>query len=190
MHTDVSLLGDTSKKLEVAMDEVNSKAEQLNRRLARYIPPRETWTPADEALYKPPDLFRVPVDEAQAIQLKAIKYAFTRHYDHSGFYREYCKKRGVSPSDIRSSDDLEKIPLIPDQTYKQYPEGKDFGLWLEKVFTGNLPKVVVKETHPTFDQVIDAFIGSKWVSPTAAARAVDSPLFRGIKRRFWQQNMR
>ena len=163
MHTDVSLLGDTSKKLEVAMDEVNSKAEQLNRRLARYIPPRETWTPADEALYKPPDLFRVPVDEAQAIQLKAIKYAFTRHYDHSGFYREYCKKRGVSPSDIRSSDDLEKIPLIPDQTYKQYPEGKDFGLWLEKVFTGNLPKVVVKETHPTFDQVIDAFSASKLV---------------------------
>lgn len=110
MHTDVSRLGDNSEKHQFVMHEGGSKAEQLNRRLAHYIPPRETWTPADEAVYKPPDLFRVPMDEAQAIQLKAIKYTFSRHYDHSSFYREACKKRGVTPDDIRSSDDLEKIP--------------------------------------------------------------------------------
>ncbi len=136
---------------------VRSKADKLNESLARYIPPREAWTPADEALYKPPDLFRVPVNEAHAMQLKAIKYAFTHHYDHSGFYRQYCEGRDVTPNDIRSSEDLEKIPLIPDQTFKQYPEGRDFALWLERVFTGNLPEIVIKGTHPTFDQVIDAF---------------------------------
>jgi len=157
MRTDVSLLGDTSKKYEVVMDEGNSKAEQLNRRLARYIPPRETWTPADEALYNPPDLFRVPVDEARTMQFKAIKYSFTRHYNSSGFYHEYCENKGFTPDDIRIYDDLEKIPLIPDQTYKQYSEGRDFVLGLEKVFTGNLPKVVIKGSNPTFDDIINAF---------------------------------
>ena len=35
---------------------------------------------------------------------------------------------GVSTGDIKSVDDLFKIPLIPDLTFKQHPEGKDFGL--------------------------------------------------------------
>ena len=140
-----------------------SKVDKLSERLARYIPPRETWTPADEALYNPPDLFRVPIDEAHAMQLKAIKYAFTRHYDSNGFYRQYCTTRGVSPGDIKTADDLFKIPLIPDLTFKQYPEGKDFARWIEKVFTGHLPKVVIKGSHPTFDQVIDAFSASGMV---------------------------
>ena len=97
MEADVSLMGETSKKPEVSKDEVSSKVEQLNKRLARYIPPARP-TLADDALYSPQDLFRVPLNEAQGIQLKAIKYAFTRHYDHSGFYREYCKTRGVCPT--------------------------------------------------------------------------------------------
>jgi hypothetical protein len=140
--------------------EVTSHAAKLNERLARYIPARETWNPADEALFLPNDLYRVPPAEAHAMQLKAIKYAFTRHYDNNGFYHEYCTTRGVSPGDIKTVDDLFKIPLIPDLTFKQYPEGKDFARWIARVFTGDLPKVVIKGSHPTFDQVISGFNAS------------------------------
>jgi hypothetical protein len=143
--------------------EVEDRVKRLNQRLARYIPPRETWTPADEALYNPPDLFRVPVDEARTMQFKAIKYAFTRHYNNNSFYHEYCTTRGVSPSDIKTVDDLLKIPLIPDLTFKQYPEGKDFARWIGSVFTGDLPKVVIKGSNPTFDEVINAFNASGMV---------------------------
>ncbi len=137
--------------------DVTSRIAKLDGLLADWIPSRDTWNPADEALYKPVDLFRVPLEEAQEMQLKAIKYTFTRHYDNNGFYRTYCTTRDVSPEDIKTVDDLFKIPLIPDLTFKQYPEGRDFARWLASVFTGELPKIVIKGSNPTFDDVINAF---------------------------------
>jgi len=101
-----------------ASTEVKDRIKRLDERLGRYIPPRETWTPADEALFVPTDLYRVPLDEAQAMQLKAIKYTFTRHYTLNQFYRSYCERRGVTPEDIRTNDDLGRIPLIPDLSFK------------------------------------------------------------------------
>ena len=137
--------------------DVTSRIAKLDGLLADWIPPRDTWSPADEALYKPVDLFRVPLEEAREMQLKAIKYTFTRHYNNNGFYRTYCTTRGVSPEDIKTVDDLFEIPLIPDLTFKQYPEGRDFARWLASVFTGELPKIVIKGSNPTFDDVINAF---------------------------------
>jgi Acyl-protein synthetase, LuxE len=143
--------------------EVTSRTAKLNQHLARYIPPRETLNPADEALFLPADLFQVPLSEAQEMQLRAIKYAFTHHYNNNGFYHNYCTTRGVSPGDIKTVDDLLKIPLIPDLTFKQYPEGKDFARWVESVYTGDLPKVVIRGSNPTFDEVINAFNASEMV---------------------------
>jgi long-chain-fatty-acid---luciferin-component ligase len=137
--------------------EIKDQIEKLNERLARYIPPRETWTPAEEALFNPSDILRVPVDQARATQLKSIKYAFSRHYNLNGFYHKYCEEEGVTPDDIKTYDDLEKIPLIPDLIFKQHPSGKGFAYWLTVIFTGDLPKVVIKDANPSFDDVINAF---------------------------------
>lgn len=136
---------------------VEDRIKRLDERLARYIPPRETWTPVDEALYRPINLFEVPKDEAQMMQLKAIKYAFTRQYTLNDFYHSYCDKRGVIPENIKTYDDLEKIPLIPDLVFKQYPSGADFAHWIANLYVGDLPTVTINTSHPTFDQVINAF---------------------------------
>ncbi|HYC19995.1 MAG TPA: hypothetical protein VEF35_05180 [Candidatus Bathyarchaeia archaeon] len=140
-----------------APTEMEDRIKRLNERLARYIPPRETWTPADEALRTPIDLFRVPVDEARKMQLRAIRYTFARHYKLNDFYHKYCEMRGVTPDDIRTYDDLEKIPLIPDLTFKQHPSGEDFAHWIANIYTGELPTVVIESANPTFDDVINAF---------------------------------
>ncbi|MGZ4905298.1 MAG: LuxE/PaaK family acyltransferase, partial [Halobacteriota archaeon] len=101
--------------------EVQSRVKRLEQMAPDLVLPRDTWTPADEALYGPVDLFRVPLDEAQAMQLKAMRYAFTHHYDHNKFYHKYCQEENVSPDDIKTTDDLKRIPLIPDSTFKQHP---------------------------------------------------------------------
>ncbi|HYC19014.1 MAG TPA: hypothetical protein VEF35_00140 [Candidatus Bathyarchaeia archaeon] len=137
--------------------EIEDRIKRLNERLARYIPPRETWTPADEALHKPIDLYRVPMEEARKMQLRAIRYTFARHYRLNDFYHKYCEMQGVTPDDIRTNDDLEKIPLIPDLTFKQHPSGEDFAHWIANIFTGELPQVVIDSANPTFDDVINAF---------------------------------
>jgi long-chain-fatty-acid---luciferin-component ligase len=99
----------------------------------------------------------VSVDQARATQLKSIKYAFTRHYTHNRFYHNYCEEENVRPDDIKTYDDLEKIPLIPDSTFKQHPSGKGLAYWLTVIFTGDLPKVTIKGANPSFEDVINAF---------------------------------
>ncbi|HER45181.1 MAG TPA: hypothetical protein ENO12_00005, partial [Thermoplasmatales archaeon] len=58
---------------------------------------------------------------------------------------------------IHTNDDLEKIPLIPDTFYKDYPTGRDFATWLGNIFTGPLPQIVISQKNPTYDEVINAF---------------------------------
>ena len=65
--------------------------------------------------------------------------------------------RNVRPDDIKTTDDLDTIPLIPNTTFKQYPSGEDFARWLANIFTGDLPSIVLEGPNPTFDEVINAF---------------------------------
>ncbi|HYC19422.1 MAG TPA: hypothetical protein VEF35_02215 [Candidatus Bathyarchaeia archaeon] len=139
------------------VEDLPSHVTKLDQKLADWIPPREAWNPVDEALYKPRDLFRVPLDEAQEMQLKAIRYAFTHHYNNNKFYHKYCREENVRPDDIKTVDEFDKIPLISDATFKQYPKGKDFARWLATIFTGGLPQIVIKGANPTFDDVLNAF---------------------------------
>jgi phenylacetate-coenzyme A ligase PaaK-like adenylate-forming protein len=131
--------------------------DRFEARLARYIPPKHAWTPVEEALHGPRDLFRVPAAEAEALQFKAIRFAFTHHYTHNAMYRRFCDGHGVSPETIKTAEDLERIPLIPDRFFKDYPQGRDFAIWLGNICTGDLPKVVIKSQVPSFDEVVGAF---------------------------------
>jgi phenylacetate-coenzyme A ligase PaaK-like adenylate-forming protein len=141
----------------VVTQSVKSYITRIDELLSPYIPPRETWNPADESLYKPFDLFRVPLGEARDLQLKAVKFAFTHHYINSKFYHKYCGQHDVRPDDIKTINDLDKIPLIADTTFKQYPSGKDFAFWLATIFTGDMPEIVINSSNPTYDDVVNAF---------------------------------
>ncbi len=134
-----------------------SRVMTVNERLGYKIPPRDTWNSADKALYKPVDLFRVPLEEAQDMQLKALQYTFTHHYNNNKTYHKFCEQQNVRPEDLKTIDDLDTIPLIPDTSFKQYPSGKDFAFWLATIFTGDLPDIVIEGSNPTIDGVINAF---------------------------------
>jgi len=128
--------------------------KNLNKKLHKYIP--NPMTPAEEALYKPLDLFNVPKKEAEEYKFRAIKYAFKHHYENNSFYKKFCKENCVTPDDIKSIDDFSKIPLIPDKFYKNYPSGKEFAMWLATVYTGELPNIVVKK-NDSHDEIINKF---------------------------------
>ena len=63
------------------------------------------------------------------------------------------------PRSLRTEglDDLDKVPLIPSEFFKDCPPGKDFALWLGNVYTGELPRIKVSGRSPSHDQVIDSF---------------------------------
>jgi len=139
-----------------AADSNNELRALVIERVGKYIPPRNQWSPADEALYGVGNIFDVEKGKAEELRFKAIKYAFDYHYSHNRFYRQYCQQREVKSDDIREQSDFCKIPLIPDTFFKDYPEGMDFARWLGEVFTGEMPNPTLRNNHPSFDEVMDA----------------------------------
>ena len=131
--------------------------KKFNNYVQKYIPPKENWTPSDQAVYGIKDFFKTPVKEAQELQFKAIKYQFKNHYENNKMYNGFCKQMKTTPEDIKNFNDLEKIPLIPGEFYKDYPNGKDFAFWLANIFTGKIPRVNIKGKDPNFDDVINSF---------------------------------
>jgi phenylacetate-CoA ligase len=63
----------------------------------------EYWNPALETL---------PREKLQQLQLKKFKEIFTWAYENSKFYRKLYRDAGIEPGDIRTFDDIRKVPKI------------------------------------------------------------------------------
>jgi hypothetical protein len=124
--------------------------------LQRLTPPEEQWTPVDTALHAPKTFF-IDYKNAQKLVFPAIQYNFKHQYENNFLYHRVCEVNGVTPDIIKSTDDLKKIPLLPDAFFKDYPEGKGFLNWLKTIFTGSLPKPVFKNDNPSHDEIIEEF---------------------------------
>jgi phenylacetate-coenzyme A ligase PaaK-like adenylate-forming protein len=99
--------------------------------------PKEQWTTIDHMIYGSDDYFRIPIDTVKEMRLKAIKESLHHHYENSRFYHQLCKDYSFQPSDIQTMDDLERIPMLPDTFFKEYPSEhpKDVYEWLKKIST-------------------------------------------------------
>ena len=139
------------------MESFDEYIKKFDECIKKYIPPKKEWTPADEAIFSPKDYFKTPVKKANELKFRAIKFQFKNHYENNKMYHGFCKEMNMAPDKIKKDDDLEKIPLIPGQFYKDYPNGRDFALWLANIFTGDIPKITISGKDPSFDDVINAF---------------------------------
>jgi hypothetical protein len=123
------------EKMEIANDSVLwRRADELFGR------PREQWTTVDEMIYELPDYFNNDVEKMEEMRFKAIKESLNHHYGKSQFYNQLCKEYEFRPDDVRNMKDLEKIPMLPDTFFKEYPaeDPKAVFDWLAKVSTVEL----------------------------------------------------
>src|SRR6476661_2575580 len=73
------------------------------------------------------------VDELRALQLQRLKWSVQHAYDNVAHYRESFRVAGVHPHDLRSLDDLAKLPFtVKDDLRANYPFGM-FAVPREKV---------------------------------------------------------
>ena len=64
------------------------------------------------------------LDEIRAIQNERLVNTVNRVYKNNEYYRDLMEKKGVTPDDIKSVDDLHKLPfLTKDDLRKAYPYG-------------------------------------------------------------------
>ena len=74
--------------------------------------------------YWNPQMERLPADEMEKMQEDKLKHLVHYVYQHAPFYRKRFDEAGVKPEDIKTLDDVRKLPF----TYKQdlrdnYPTG-------------------------------------------------------------------
>lgn len=73
------------------------------------------WNPGAE---------KIPVDELKSIQERKLKSLVTVAYDYSPFYRRKFKELGISPDDVKSLNDLRKLPFTSKPDLRDnYPFG-------------------------------------------------------------------
>ena len=66
----------------------------------------------------------MPVGELRKLQGQRLRALVERAYDHVPFYRTKMLEQGVKPEDIRSIEDVVKLPFITKADFReQYPFG-------------------------------------------------------------------
>ena len=66
----------------------------------------------------------MPTEKIKKLQLQKLKLQVKHCYQNSGFYRKKFDKIGLKPEDIRSLDDLQKIPFtVKSDLRDNYPFG-------------------------------------------------------------------
>ncbi|WP_293030070.1 phenylacetate--CoA ligase PaaK [Natronococcus sp.] len=65
-----------------------------------------------------------PRDELRALQDERLRETVERAYENVDFYRRALDEAGVSPEDVRSVDDLERLPFTTKEDFRaEYPDG-------------------------------------------------------------------
>ena len=66
----------------------------------------------------------LPREAIEALQLKRLQQVVSRVYHTVGFYRKAFDNAGVTPDDVRSLDDLKRLPFTCKQDLRDnYPFG-------------------------------------------------------------------
>ena len=129
---------------------------EFEKRVVKFIPPKKNWTPIDNALFTQ-NIYFNDYQKILNLTYDAIKYSFDYQFEHNSLYHRLCEVNKVSPDMIKTKEDFNKIPLLPDSFFKDYPEGKGFLNWLDNVYTGNTPMPKFRTEKPDYDDVIERF---------------------------------
>jgi phenylacetate-CoA ligase len=74
--------------------------------------------------YWDPHIERMPLQDLRSLQEDRLKSIVRYVYDHSAFYRQRFKSAGVEPGDIKSLDDLHRLPFTRKTDLRDtYPTG-------------------------------------------------------------------
>jgi len=86
----------------------------------------------------------MPIDELKKLQLKRLKQVVKYVYENNRFYHEKLKNANVRPDDIRTINDIEKIPFLTKQDLREY---YPFGLVCTMVMVFLLVLMVLKKVR-------------------------------------------
>ncbi len=93
----------------------------------------------DQSIYWNPILETLPQEKIQALQLKKFRRIVAWSYNNSPFYRRLYQDAGLEPGDVKSFEDIRKVPKIEKgmmrevQQREPFPYGDMLAVPLEQV---------------------------------------------------------
>jgi phenylacetate-coenzyme A ligase PaaK-like adenylate-forming protein len=135
---------------------MNPISDESKNLYSQFYPPQNKWDPIDKVLYKHTDFFKKDYKKIQKLMLPAIQHSFNHHYSNNTLYHSLCESCDITPNNIKTQEDILKIPLLPDTFFKDYPHNENYLKWLDAIYTGSLPKLELPTKFPSHDDVIDA----------------------------------
>ncbi|MDH7572090.1 MAG: phenylacetate--CoA ligase family protein, partial [Clostridia bacterium] len=92
-----------------------------------------------DQIYWNPVLETMPREKLRQWQFRKFKEIFTWAYEHSGMYRAMYDAAGIKPEDIRTWEDIRRVPMAEKAHYRgaqcqdPWPYGKSLCVPIEKV---------------------------------------------------------
>ena len=75
-------------------------------------------------MYYQPDIETMPREQLRELQLERMKQSVRHAYDNVAFYQRSFKEAGVTPDDLQTLEDLERLPFVVKQDMRDaYPFG-------------------------------------------------------------------
>jgi len=93
------------------------------------------------AKYWNPFIETMPIERLRDLQLKKFKRALLWAYNNSPFYRRIYKEAGLEPEDIKTHEDIRRVPKVEKdmlrevQTREPFPYGDILSVPLREVTT-------------------------------------------------------
>ena len=75
----------------------------------------------EEKKYWESDIETMPLDKLRELQEERLREIVTWAYEKTKLYRRKFDQAGVKPSDIKTLDDLRKLPLTDDKEIRNTP---------------------------------------------------------------------
>jgi len=78
----------------------------------------------EERKYWDPEIETITINELKELQGERLRATVTHAYEDSAFYRQRFDAAGVKPSDIKSIEDISRLPLLEDKEFRETPIGE------------------------------------------------------------------
>ena len=92
---------------------VSNQYIEIKKVLDKFVTPKSSWNPVEKALFTPNKFF-TNYKKNQEMLLPAIKHSFKHHYENNVLFKKLCEVDNVTVDNIKTLDDIKKIPLLLD----------------------------------------------------------------------------
>ncbi|MGB9887458.1 MAG: phenylacetate--CoA ligase family protein [Moorellales bacterium] len=151
-----------------------------------------------DQLYWNPVLETLPREKLRQLQFEKFKEIFTWAYEHSGMYRALYDEAGITPDDLRTWEDIQRVPLAEKAHYRDaqcqdpWPYGKSLCVPIEEVVefhqtSGTTGQPIYQpDTWADWEWCLECWCYILWAMGFRPSDRVFIPFVYNVNTAYWQ----